>query len=212
MFGRAEKTATISMSYKSQADIAMGFRTVSRKSSEFYPFALGNLILGQIGLYGRLGKNVREEKVLAYYSFSSLVAKTHAGHIALYSGVNPKNVQAAIEGISDEIVRIQGEPIGEEELANGKRNAIGSLSISLDTSFERVGTIHEMEYYSLGGSRYFEEYEEKIDGVTAEDIRGEFSKYADASRIFMAVVGPLKEGEQLPQLENLLRSRKRNAA
>lgn len=185
------------MDYKSQVDIAMGMRAVSRKSDLYYALSLGNLLLGQIGLYGRLGKNVREEKGMAYYSFSSLVAKTFSGHMAIYAGVNPKNVSTAIEGITQEISRIRFEEIGEEELLTGKRNTLGSLSISLDTSSERVGIIHEIEYFSLGGSKYFEQFESKINSITSEQILKEFAEYANPSRISMSVVGPIQDTKQI---------------
>jgi zinc protease len=185
------------MEYKSQVDIAMGMRTVPRKSEHYYPLFLGNLLLGQIGLYGRLGKNVREEKGVAYYSFSSLIAKSECGHIAIYAGVNPKNIVTAIEGITEEISRIQFEEIGEEELLTGKRNALGSLAISLDNSSERVGIIHEIEYYSLGGSKYFGQHENKINGTTSDQILKEFAEYANPSRISMTVVGPIRDANQI---------------
>ncbi len=191
------KLRIVSMDYKSQTDIAVGMVAVSRKSKRYYPLFLGNLILGQIGLYGRLGKNIREERGVAYYSFSSIVAKSLLGHIAIYAGTNPKNVTSAIEGIAQEISRIQFEEVGEEELLAGKRNATGSLSISLDTSLERVGIIHEIEYYSLGGSKYFEQYENKINSITADEILHEFGELAKPSRISMAVAGPVPDEKQI---------------
>jgi zinc protease len=185
------------MNYKSQVDIAMGMLAVSRKSDYYYPLSLGNLLLGQIGLYGRLGKNVREDKGVAYYSFSSLVAKTISGYIAVYAGVNPKNVSRAIEGIAEEISRIQFQEIGEEELTRGKRNALGSLAISLDTSSERVGIIHEIEYYHLGGSKYFEKHEKRINSVTSDQILTAFAEFANPSKISMSVVGPIQDPDQI---------------
>jgi zinc protease len=195
--GGDAKLKTDPLDYKSQVDIALGMSAVSRKSDHYYPLSLGNLLLGQIGLYGRLGQKVREEQGVAYYSFSSLVAKTISGHIAIYAGVNPKNVTSAIEGITQEISRIQFEEIRQEELLAGKRNALGSLAISLDTSSERVGIIHEIEYYSLGGSKYFEQHENRINSVTSEQILKEFAQFANPSKISMAVVGPISDVKQI---------------
>jgi zinc protease len=195
--GGNSKLLIESMAHKSQVDIALGLIAVPRKSNHYYPLSLGNLLLGQIGLYGRLGKNVREEKGLAYYSFSSLVAKTLTGHIAIYAGVNPKNIASAIDGIVEEISRIRLEEIGKEELERGKRNALGSLAISLDTSTDRVGIIHEIEYYSLGGSKFFEDHETKVNSVTAEQIQRAFFEFANPSKISMAVVGPVQDPKQI---------------
>lgn len=196
-YGIAGVPKIISMNYKNQVDIAIGMRGVARKSDQYYALSLGNLLLGQIGLYGRLGKNVREEKGVAYYSFSSLVARSLSGHIAIYAGVNPKNTNTAIEGIAEELSRIQFEEIAEEEMTTGKRNALGSLSISLDTSFERVGIVHEIEYYDLGGSKYFEEFENRITSVTSGQVLKAFAEFASPSHMSMALAGPVQNDKQI---------------
>lgn len=186
----------IPMNHKSQADVDIAVQAVPRKSKDYYPIMLGNLLLGQIGLYGRLGQNVRERKGVAYYCFSSTVAKTFGGHLAFYAGVNPANASKAIEGMSEEIGRIQTEEISEDELSIGKSNILGSLSISLDTSSERVNIIHEIEYHSLGGSKYFEIYEKEIDSVTSMQVLSLFAKYAAPQKLSMTVAGPIKDGTQ----------------
>ena len=45
---------------KSQSDIAIGFPTLKRSDPDYFPLELGNLILGRLGLMGRLGSNVRD--------------------------------------------------------------------------------------------------------------------------------------------------------
>ncbi|MGH2639564.1 MAG: M16 family metallopeptidase, partial [Rhabdochlamydiaceae bacterium] len=142
--------STLEMGHKSQVDLALGTRTVPRKSPSYYSLSLGNLILGRMGLYGRLGKNVRELKGIAYYCYSIIQARLYSGHLGIFAGVHPRNLEKAIEGITEEIYRITTEPLSETEILAAKRNALGSLDISLDTSIERVNVIHDIEYYDLG--------------------------------------------------------------
>ncbi|HET7092591.1 MAG TPA: insulinase family protein, partial [Thermomicrobiales bacterium] len=59
---------------KSQADIAIGFPTVSRLDPAYYALDVANLALGRLGLMGRLGAAVRDRLGLAYYVFSQLEA------------------------------------------------------------------------------------------------------------------------------------------
>ena len=190
-------TKMVKMPHKSQADIAIGAKAVPRSSPSYYAFSLGNLVLGRMGLYGRLGKNVREEKGLAYYSFSSLQAKTYSGHLAIMAGVNPKNLERAIEGIAQEITKISSEEITPEELEKAKRNAVGSLSISLDSSPERVSIIHDIEYYGLGLD-YLDRYEFVLGSVTAPKILEAFKLSLRKEDISFALAGPVSDSQTKP--------------
>lgn len=205
----AEKVKLIRMPHKSQVDIAMGLRAVPRKSEDYYPLALGSLLFGQIGLYGRLGRNIREERGLAYYSYSSIVAKSFSGHFGIFAGVNPKNTVEAISGVTEEISKIRRDMIGEDELDSGKHNTLGALSVAMDTSSERISIIHEVEYYGLG-PRYFEDYEKRINSITNELILKKFQEYVMPEKIVMTIAGPFSDdkikgpGEILDGLDNVL--------
>src|SRR5438034_8212356 len=74
------RRATIPMPHKSQADIAIGGPAVPRGHPDYYALNLANLLFGRIGLYGRLGRNLRDEQGLAYYAFTGLGARP-AGRI-----------------------------------------------------------------------------------------------------------------------------------
>ena len=55
---------------KSQSDIVMGSYGPKRNAPDYMPASLGNNILGQFGLMGRIGDVVREQSGLAYsYNF-----------------------------------------------------------------------------------------------------------------------------------------------
>jgi len=196
---RNASMASVEMSHKSQVDLVFGARAVDRNSPHFYSLNLGNLVLGRMGLYGRLGENVREEKGLAYYSYSVVQARLYDGNLSIFAGVNPRNVEKAIEGITEEISRISTESLSEDELAGARKNATGSLSISLDTSIERVNIIHDMEYYNLGID-YLDRYPEILSKITPEQVLSDFAKYFSVDRISMAAAGPLGDGKfKLPK-------------
>jgi zinc protease len=57
---------------KSQADIVLGLPSIERRHPDYYALDVLNLILGRLGLNGRIGANVRERQGLAYYSDSDL--------------------------------------------------------------------------------------------------------------------------------------------
>ena len=53
---------------KSQSDIVIGTHGPKRNDPEYMSASLGNNILGQFGLMGRIGDVVREKSGLAYYA------------------------------------------------------------------------------------------------------------------------------------------------
>ena len=61
------------------------------------PARLANTVLGVFGMMGRLGDNVRERQGMAYYAYSQLAASRQNGMWLAVAGVNPANVDRAIE-------------------------------------------------------------------------------------------------------------------
>ncbi|MDQ3656826.1 MAG: insulinase family protein, partial [Chloroflexota bacterium] len=82
---------------KSQADIAIGYPSLPRSLDRAY-FAvnMANVILGQLGLMGRLGANVRDKQGFAYYASSSFNGGTANSVWSARAGVDPGNIQRAL--------------------------------------------------------------------------------------------------------------------
>ena len=65
-------TRRVTIPGKSQADVILGTAGPQRRAPDFLAASLGNNILGQFGMMGRIGEVVREQAGLAYYAYSSL--------------------------------------------------------------------------------------------------------------------------------------------
>jgi zinc protease len=181
------------VSGKTQNDIVLGFPGLRRTAPDYYTFDLMNLLLGRIGLMGRLGKNVRDEQGLAYHAGSSFEAGLGAGPWAVRAGVNPSSVLRAIESIRHEIERIRTEPISPEELEGGKRYMTGVLPLRLETSNGLLGALSEIELFGLGYD-YISRYPDIIGSLTPE-IVGEVAKRRLSSQDYVvSVAGPPVEG------------------
>jgi zinc protease len=178
---------------KTQNDLVLGFPGLRRKDADYYAFDLMNLLLGRIGLMGRLGKNVRDEQGLAYYAGSSFEAGLGAGPWAVRAGVNPANVGKAITSIRHEIERMRTELIPTEELEGGKRYMTGVLPLRLETSDGISRSILEMELFDLGFD-YITNYPAIINALTPEYV-GEVAKlHLSSDNYVVSVAGPPVEG------------------
>jgi zinc protease len=177
---------------KIQADIVLGYPGVRRNDPDFYPLSLGDLIFGRLGLYGRLGANVRDKQGLAYYVYSGMEANLGAGPWAVHAGVNPQNVDRAVEGIIAEIKRLRTEPVTQDELSEAKDFLTGSLALRLETNEGVAATLSDIELFGLGLD-YLQRYPNIIRSITAEEILAVTQKYAQIENYALAIAGPVEQ-------------------
>ncbi len=174
---------------KTQSDIVMGYPGPARSAPDFQAARLANSILGQFGMMGRLGDAVREQQGLAYYSYSQLTGGLGPGPWKISAGVEPPNVNLAIETIRREISRMVDEPVSDEELADNKSFFKGQLVLSLETNEGVAATILSMELYDLGLD-YLHNYVAMIDSITAAEIQAAAQHYLNPDIYALAVAGP----------------------
>ena len=179
----------ISIPGKSQADIVMGCLAPERLSPDYQPLRIGNNILGEFGMMGRLGHSVREEAGLAYYAYSSLTASMGPGAWEMAAGVNPKNIDQTIALIIKEVEHFVSEPVLDEELSDSKSYYLGRMPLMLESNSGVAISLLNMEHFNLG-LNYFLEYPKQIQSVTAEDILQTSRKYLDPDRLTIASAGP----------------------
>lgn len=174
---------------KSQADIVMGCQAPDRLSPDYFPLRIGNNILGEFGMMGRLGQRVREEAGLAYYAYSSLSASIGPGAWEMIAGVNPRNIDQTIDLIDAEVRKFVSEPVAAEELADSKSNFLGRVPLMLESNSGVAVSLLNIERFNLGLD-YFIRYPQLIQAVTAEEILRASRKYLDPDRLAIAVAGP----------------------
>jgi zinc protease len=174
---------------KTQADIVLGYPALRRNDPDYYALSLGDLIFGRLGLYGRLGQKVRDEHGLAYYVYSSLEANVGAGPWTVRAGVNPKNIDRAIDGILEEINRLRSGPVSQDELSEARDFVTGSLALRVETNEGVAGTLGEIEQFGLGLD-YLQRYPEIIRGISSEQIHAAVQKYAQIEKYVLTIAGP----------------------
>lgn len=174
---------------KSQSDIVMGLPSISRKSPDYYRLSFADLVLGGLGLMGRLGEVVRDQQGLAYHVSCSLESLLGPGAWQVQAGVDPKNVEAAIASIFKEIRRMQDEPIEDDELRDGKSYLTGILPLALETSGGVARTLQQIELYDLGLD-FLDRYPGIINALTKEEIQGAARSHFSASDLIVVVAGP----------------------
>ncbi|HEX6269634.1 MAG TPA: pitrilysin family protein [Anaerolineales bacterium] len=174
---------------KSQSDLIIGTNGPMRREPEFMSASLGNNILGQFGMMGRIGDVVRERSGLAYYAYSSLSAGIGPGSWEVNAGVNPQNVKKTTDLIVDELKRFVQEGVTADELADSKANFIGRLPISLESNGGVANALLNIERHNLGLD-YYRRYEGLVNEVSREDVLNTARKFIDPNKLAIAVAGP----------------------
>ncbi len=178
---------------KTQSDLYLGYPCIRRNNPDYYALIVGDLILGRLGLAGRLGAKVRDQMGLAYYIHSGVEASFGAGPWAINAGVNPKNLPRAIDAILAELIRLRSDPVTQGELDEAKDYMTGSLAIGLETNDGVAATLASIELYELGLD-YLQRYPDIIRGITAEQILTVAQKYARVENYALSVAGPGDSG------------------
>jgi zinc protease len=183
------ETRWVTIPGKSQADIVLGATGPERKAPAFLAASLGNSVLGQFGMMGRIGDAVREKAGLAYYAYSSLSGGSGPGPWEVSAGVDPANIERAIELIRQEITGFVSKPVTETELSDSQANYIGRLPLSLETNAGVAGALLGLERYDLGLD-YYRRYPDLIRLITVEEVLAASQLYLKPDRLGIAVAGP----------------------
>lgn len=177
---------------KSQVDLIIGGYGPSRTSDDYLPAFIGNNILGQFGMMGRIGKSVRVESGLAYYASSSISARIDTGTWNISAGVNPENVRRVIDLIRKEIGIFINNKVTHEELVNSKSHLIGRRPMSMETNAGLANAILVMHRFKLGFD-YYRKYKDLISAVNADQIRLTAGKYLHPDLLIITSSGSGKE-------------------
>ena len=184
------RQARLGMPEKVQCELVLGYIGPSRRDPDYLEAALSNVILGQFGLYGRLGEVIREKQGLAYYCYSYLDNRVGPGAWQVVAGLEPTTIDRTVESVRLELRRLQDELVAAEEFANNKVYVTGTLPLHLETNGGIASNVLNMEFHGLGLD-YLAQYADRINRITPAEIQAVARKYLDPDAYTLAVAGPV---------------------
>lgn len=179
----------IALPGKSQTDLVMGGFGPKRSSPDYLAASLGNNILGQFGMMGRIGDVVREQAGLAYYASTSLNSWINTGSWEVSAGINPANLQRAIDLILVEIQRFITEPVSLEELQDSQANYIGRLPLSMESNNGVAAALLNIERFQLGLD-YYQQFPAQVKAITPEAVLQAAQNYLFPGQMVAISAGP----------------------
>jgi predicted Zn-dependent peptidase len=170
-----------------QYHVCLGAPGLARDDERRFALRVLDNILGGTSS-SRLFQEVREKRGLAYsvYSFEALHAGT--GQVGLYLGTRPDNVGRALRVVAEELERFRAEPATPDELERSKENVKGRVVLALESTTARMNRLGTSV---LAGMPLLtvDEVIERIDAVTADDLRALTAELFAPERLSAAGIG-----------------------
>ncbi len=148
-----------------------------------------NTILGG-GMSSRLFQNIREKQGLAYAVYSELSMYHDTGCMAIYAGTSLETARKVVECIMREFRDLKNVLAPADELRRAKDHLKGSFMLGLESTSSRMGNLARQELYF---KRFFtlDEMIERIEAVTAEEVRRVAQEFFNPKNITLAMLGNL---------------------
>ena len=171
-----------------QYHVSLGSQGIPARSEDRYAMAALNNVLGG-GMSSRLFQEVREKRGLAYAVYSYHQGYSDAGAIKTYVGSTTGNVEEAVRIIAEQLGRVQEELVSAEELDRTKQQLKSSTLLALESTAARMNRIGRS---TITGTELLspEEIADRIEAVTAEDIRSLARKHLRLENMYLSAVGP----------------------
>lgn len=189
----AQERIKVNIHYKKtdQANLVLGVEGFDRGDERKYAARVLSIILGE-GMSSRLFIQVRERRGLAYHVSASSGCYKDTGAFTVYAGLKLEKVIEGLEVIKAELERTVAEKITEDELKKAKEMERGRLALrSESTNFlaEYFGTKFALDRKL----ETFEQYLEKIDKVSIEDIQQVAKELFIPQKYNLQIIGPFKK-------------------
>jgi len=192
--GQAERFRFIEKDV-AQANVLLGFQSIRGNDDARYALGIMNTILGG-GMSSRLYQAIREERGLAYSTYSYQQGYADAGYYGIYAGTNPENAVVVTKLMWEIFRELADNGVTQDEYDLALGNITGGLALRYESSIARMNRLLSAE---IGTGEYLSvsEVMERFRAVSLADVQ------QVAQRIISAPSSLIAVGEGLEQLQEL---------
>jgi predicted Zn-dependent peptidase len=175
-----------------QAHLVLGGPSLSREDDRRFALGVLNNVVGG-GMSSRLFQEVREKRGLAYSIYSYVTQYADCGVFGVYAGCAPGKVEEVLGLTREELGRVAGTGLRDEEVARGKGMLKGSIVLGLEDTGSRMSRLGkgELLYRDMLG---VDEILDRVDSVTPEEVR-QIAAEVLGGPMSLAVIGPFAEDD-----------------
>jgi predicted Zn-dependent peptidase len=170
-----------------QTAVRVGSILFNKKHADYCDFMVLNTILGDY-FGSRLMCNIREDKGYTY-GIGTLVGELHeTGYFLIATEVGKDVKDATLNEIQKELLRLQTEPVGDDELQLVKNYMVGQLLKSADGPYALTDLFMGVEAYGMT-LEFYNKTIDAINKITPERILELANKYLKWEDMTVVSVG-----------------------
>ena len=171
-----------------QTHIVIGSAAFPHSDARRYAMSLIGTLFGG-GMSSRLFQRIREELGLAYAVYSYQSFHEDAGMHGVYVGTAPETAGAAIDAINAELEKLAAEGLSAEDLAAGKSQLKGQITLSLESASSRMYRAAGVELYGEP-YRTLDDVLALIDAIDTDTVGELCASYFAPGRQTLVTLGP----------------------
>ena len=177
-----------------QAHVLIGQPGYKRSDPAYFALLVGNHILGGGGFTSRLTEQVREKRGLSYSVYSYFMPGLHAGAFAIGLQTRPDQAGQAL-AVARQVLRdFVADGPTEAELQAAKDNLIGGFALRIDSNRKLLANVANIAWHDLPLD-YLDHWSERVQSVTAPEIRAAFQRVLQPDRMVTVVLGGASAGQ-----------------
>jgi zinc protease len=132
------------------------------------------------GLGGRFFDELRDKQSLGYTVHAFANERALAGSFVAYIATSPEKEEVARRGLLAEFAKLREQPVTARELDQAKNYALGVHAIRQQSGGAVLGEM--VDAFLFGRLAELDEFDARVRGVSAEEMREVARAYFDESR------------------------------
>jgi zinc protease len=173
--------------HAAQAHILIGAPGIARVDPDYIALYVGNFVLGGGGFVSRITEEVRQKRGLAYSAASYFYPLQREGPFLISMQTRSDQAAQALEVARATLAEFVKNGPTAEELEAAKRNIVDGFPLRIDSNRKIHEHLALIGFYRLP-LNYLEDFVQRVERVSAADIRDAFRRRVDPSRMVTVVV------------------------
>lgn len=172
----------------SQSHVLMGEPGVRRGDPDYFPLYVGNHVLGGSGLVSRISDEIREKRGLSYSASSYFIPMRREGPYTLSFQTRTDKRDEALAVLRDTVKKFVKQGPTDKELTASKNNIIGGFPLAVASNSKITEYLAMIGFYDLPLD-YLSTFTDRINAVTADQIRDAYQRRVNINDMVTVVVG-----------------------
>jgi zinc protease len=172
----------------SQSHILIGTTAIARDDPDFFPLFVGNYIFGGGGFVSRLTDEIREKRGLSYSVSSGFSPQMQPGQFVISLQTRKEQTDEALKVVLETLRQFVTDGPTAKELEAARSNLVGGFALRIDSNGKILSNLANIGWYRLPLD-YLERWTQRVEAVTAQQIRAAFARHLQPERLVTVVVG-----------------------